>query len=142
MNVKNNKIEYDAVVEGVKNKKNEKPTPLPLNKEEVISALKTVYDPEISVNIYDLGLIYEILIKTDNTVFIDMTLTSPTCPVADTLPKEIARAVANKTNAINVYVKIVWEPIWNINMMSEEAKYQLDLTDFQDLDIDFNDSEF
>jgi FeS assembly SUF system protein len=91
----------------------------------IIDVLKTIYDPEIPVNIYDLGLVYTINIDDQNYVNIGMTLTSPNCPVAESLPIE----VRDKINAIEgvefVKVDILWEPPWNMDMMSEVAKLEL-----------------
>ena len=94
--------------------------------EEVIDVLKTVYDPEIPVDIYSLGLIYEIDVSESNDVHIEMTLTSPACPVAGTLPPEIEQRVKNEVNAVNAAtVNVVWEPMWVTEMMSESAKLEL-----------------
>ena len=96
-----------------------------IDEERIISLLKTIYDPEIPVNIYDLGLIYTIDIDEHNYVSIGMTLTSPNCPVAESMPIE----VRDKINAIEgveyVKVEILWEPPWNPDMMSEVAKLEL-----------------
>ena len=94
--------------------------------EEVIDVLKTVYDPEIPVDIYSLGLIYEIDVSITNDVHIEMTLTSPACPVAGTLPPEIEQRVKNEVSAVNATtVDVVWEPMWIPAMMSEAAKLEL-----------------
>ena len=94
--------------------------------EEVIDVLKTVYDPEIPVDIYSLGLIYEIGVSESNDVHIEMTLTSPACPVAGTLPPEIEQKVKNEVNAVNATtVDVVWEPMWTPAKMSEAAKLEL-----------------
>ena len=94
--------------------------------EEVIDVLKTVYDPEIPVDIYSLGLIYEIDVGITNDVHIEMTLTSPACPVAGTLPPEIEQKVHNEVNAVNApTVDVVWEPMWTPAKMSEAAKLEL-----------------
>lgn len=94
-----------------------------LIREQVIEALKTVYDPEIPVNIYELGLIYEV--DVDNTGFVDitMTLTSPGCPVAGTLPPEVEEKAAEVGR--DARVAVVWDPPWNMDMMSEAAKLEL-----------------
>ncbi|MDR0319445.1 MAG: iron-sulfur cluster assembly protein [Rickettsiales bacterium] len=94
---------------------------------DIINAVKTVYDPEIPVNLYDLGLIYKIALK-GGKVQIDMTLTSPACPMADDLPKWVEDAVMKVPGVAEVHVKLVWEPAWNLDMMSDEARFQLDLT--------------
>ena len=94
--------------------------------QEVIDVLKTVYDPEIPVDIYSLGLIYEIDVSESNDVHIEMTLTSPACPVAGTLPPEIEQRVKNEVSAVNgAKVDVVWEPMWVTEMMSEAAKLEL-----------------
>ena len=94
--------------------------------EEVIDVLKTVYDPEIPVDIYSLGLIYNIDVSESNDVHIEMTLTSPACPVAGTLPPEIEQRVKNEVSVVNgTKVDVVWEPMWTPEMMSEAAKLEL-----------------
>jgi len=94
--------------------------------QQVIEVLKTVYDPEIPVDIYSLGLIYEIDVSESNDVHIEMTLTSPACPVAGTLPPEIEQRVKNEVSAVNgAKVDVVWEPMWVTEMMSEAAKLEL-----------------
>ena len=93
--------------------------------EEIIKEICKIYDPEIPVNIYELGLIYDVKISDDNDVMIEMTLTSPNCPVAESLPLEVEEKVG-KINEINdVKVNIVFEPPWTKDMMSEEAKLEL-----------------
>ena len=94
--------------------------------EEVIDVLKTVYDPEIPVDIYSLGLIYNIDVSESNDVHIEMTLTSPACPVAGTLPPEVEERVKNEVSVVNgARVDVVWEPMWTPEMMSEAAKLEL-----------------
>ncbi len=92
---------------------------------EIVLALKSVYDPEIPVNIYDLGLIYEVDIDDYNNVDIKMTLTAPNCPVADDLLRDAKVAVANIEDTGKVTVELVFEPPWDKNMMSEEAQLEL-----------------
>ena len=87
--------------------------------------LRTVYDPEIPVNIYELGLIYKIDIEDDDRVLVEMTLTSPNCPVAETLPGEVEHKVAAVEGVTGCEVKIVWDPPWNPSMMTEEAQLEL-----------------
>jgi len=94
----------------------------------VVEVLKNCYDPEIPVNIYELGLIYDIKVDDELNVDIDMTLTSPACPVAGSLPPEVEYKVKNIHGVKECKVKIVWEPMWNMDMMSEEAKLMLGLT--------------
>ncbi|MBI2259375.1 MAG: SUF system Fe-S cluster assembly protein [Flavobacteriia bacterium] len=92
---------------------------------EIIEVLKTIYDPEIPVDIFELGLIYEIKVHNENEVEIDMTLTSPNCPVAETLPKEVEDKVAFMHQVKSAKVNIVFDPPWDKDMMSEEAKLEL-----------------
>lgn|SRR4030042_4106891 len=92
---------------------------------KIIEAIKTCYDPEIPVNIYEMGLIYDIQIDNNHLVQIKMTLTSPGCPVAGTLPGEIQEKVKSIEGISNAKVEVVWDPPWNPDMMSEEAKLEL-----------------
>jgi FeS assembly SUF system protein len=92
---------------------------------EILKALKTIYDPEIPVNIYDLGLIYEVDVDDFDNVEIKMTLTAPNCPVADSLPIEVKEKVANIEGVNQVNISLVFDPPWGIEMMSEEAKLEL-----------------
>ncbi len=94
-------------------------------KERVIAGLKTVFDPEIPVNVYDLGLIYNIAINEDNHVDIQMTLTSPGCPVAQTFPGTIEQAVNQVDGVKDCTVELVWEPMWTQERMSEAARLEL-----------------
>ena len=93
--------------------------------QKIVSMLKTVYDPEIPVNIYELGLIYRIEVKEENAVEIDMTLTAPNCPAADFLVEDVKQKVGSVDGINEVNVNIVFEPEWNKDMMSEEAKLEL-----------------
>jgi FeS assembly SUF system protein len=93
--------------------------------ERVIEALRTVYDPEIPVNIFELGLIYRIDVDDANKVTIEMTLTSPNCPVAETLPEEVQLKVAAVEGVSAAEVEIAWDPPWHPGMMSEEAQLEL-----------------
>ena len=95
-------------------------------KEKVISEIKKIYDPEIPVNIYELGLIYDITIK-DKDVQVKMTLTTPNCPVAESLPKEVKDSILEIKEVSKVDLDLVWEPPWNKSMMSEAAKLELNL---------------
>ena len=95
-------------------------------KEKVISEIKKIYDPEIPVNIYELGLIYDITIK-DKDVQVKMTLTTPNCPVAESLPKEVKDSIMGLDEVNNVNLDLVWDPPWNKSMMSEAAKLDLNL---------------
>jgi FeS assembly SUF system protein len=92
---------------------------------EVVNVLKTTYDPEIPVNIYDLGLIYDIEVSEDKKVKITMTLTAPNCPVADSLPVEIRERLASIDGVTGVDVNLVFDPPWDQSMMSEEALLEL-----------------
>ena len=96
-------------------------------KEKIINEIKKIYDPDIPVNIYDLGLIYGINIKDKNHVDINMTLTSPNCPVAESLPKLVKNNIIQIPEVNKVDLKIVWSPPWNKDMMSEAAKLELNL---------------
>ena len=95
--------------------------------ERVLDALKTVRDPEIPVNLVDLGLIYELLVRKDGTVYVEMTLTAPSCPVAGALPGQVQQAVASVPGVQDARVKLVWTPPWTQSLMSEEAKLELGL---------------
>ncbi len=91
---------------------------------KIVTVLKSIYDPEIPVDIYELGLIYEVQIEGEE-VFIDMTLTSPNCPVAETMPKEVEDKVTAIEGVASCKVNIVFDPPWDKDMMSEEAKLEL-----------------
>ena len=93
----------------------------------VIAKLKTIYDPEIPVNIYDLGLIYRIEVDTAGVVEIDMTLTSPACPVAQTFPGTVESAVREVADVTAVHVELVWDPPWCQDLLSDEVKLELGL---------------
>ncbi|MCG8607940.1 DUF59 domain-containing protein [bacterium] len=94
-------------------------------KDKVVEILKTCYDPEIPVNIYELGLIYDIQVDEENNTQVSMTLTSPACPVAGTLPGEVEDKIRGIPDTKDVKVSVVWEPPWNPDMMSEVARYEL-----------------
>ena len=91
----------------------------------IIKALKEIYDPEIPVNIFDLGLIYEVKMAEDSAAWIQMTLTSPNCPVAESLPVEVEQKAITVDGVDSAKVDIVFDPPWDKDMMSEEAKYEL-----------------
>ncbi len=93
--------------------------------DRIIDAIRTVYDPEIPVNIFDLGLIYKIDVDDDNRVRVDMTLTAPGCPVADILPGEVEMRVREVEGVADATVELVWDPPWNPSLMSEEAQLEL-----------------
>ena len=96
-------------------------------KDKIIEEIKKIYDPEIPVNIYDLGLIYDIKVEDKNTAKIKMTLTSPNCPVAESLPKEVKDGIMQVEGIENVDLDLVWEPPWDKDRMSEAAKLELNL---------------
>ena len=95
-------------------------------KEKVITEIKKIYDPEIPVNIYELGLIYDISVK-DKDVSVKMTLTTPNCPVAESLPKEVKDSIMEIKEVNKVDLDLVWDPPWDKSMMSEAAKLELNL---------------
>ena len=110
----------------IKKFKNSNITPI-INEEQVIECIRTVVDPEIPVNLYDLGLIYEIKINDNNDIKIKMTLTNPNCPVACTMPESVGKSVDKLSNLNSIEVSLVWYPKWHKNLMSEEAKLALDI---------------
>jgi len=93
--------------------------------EQIVKVLKSIYDPEIPVDIYELGLIYDVMVNTDHEVKILMTLTSPNCPVAESLPKEVEDKVKLIEHIKDVEVEITFDPPWSKDLMSEEAKLEL-----------------
>ena len=93
--------------------------------DRAVTVLKTIFDPEIPVNIYELGLIYDVVTRDEGSMAIKMTLTSPMCPVAESLPIEVEQKVAAIEGVTAVDVELVWDPIWNPDMMTEAAKLQL-----------------
>jgi len=122
MSVSDDKKEYKAIAG----------TPLQngattASKTEIIEAIRLVYDPEIPINVYDMGLIYDIKQTENGDVFVDMTLTAPGCPVAGILPTQVAEAIASVEGVGMVEVKVVWEPVWTVDRMTEEAKAMIDL---------------
>ena len=96
-------------------------------KDKVIAEIKKIYDPEIPVNIYELGLIYNIKIDEKNNVKVNMTLTTPNCPVAESLPKEVKDSIMELKEVNKVDLDLVWDPPWDKSMMSEAAKLELNL---------------
>ncbi len=96
-------------------------------RENIIGVMRTIYDPEIPVNIYDIGLIYGIDVDTESKAFVRMTLTSPACPVAGTLPGEVEQKIAGAQGVSEASVELVWDPPWGIERMSEAARLQLNL---------------
>ena len=97
-----------------------------LNNEDIIQCIRTVIDPEIPVNLYDLGLIYSIKIF-DNNVKVEMTLTNPNCPVAGQMPENVGKSIEGLHGLRSIEVKLVWDPVWTKNLMSEDAKLALDI---------------
>ena len=97
----------------------------PSLEDQIVEALKTVYDPEIPVDIYELGLIYDVHVGDGNHVEVKMTLTSPACPVAGTLPDEVRAKVEGVAGVESAEVEVVWDPVWNPSMMSEAAQLEL-----------------
>jgi FeS assembly SUF system protein len=100
-------------------------TSVPSLDEKIVDVLKTCYDPEIPVDIYELGLIYKVDVSPEGEVTIDMTLTSPACPAAGSLPPEVERKVSGLDGVKSVRVNVVWEPVWTPEKMTEAAKLQL-----------------
>ena len=96
-------------------------------KNKIIEEIKKIYDPEIPVNIYELGLIYKLNIDKNNNVDVDMTLTTPNCRVAESLPKMVKDSIMNVEGVNEVRFNLVWEPPWDKSMMSEAAKLQLNI---------------
>ncbi len=94
-------------------------------KNKIVEAIKTCYDPEIPVNIYELGLIYDINVDESNNVDVNMTLTSPACPVAGTLPGEVEQKIKDLPEVNKAKVEVVWEPQWSPDLMSDVARYEL-----------------
>ena len=96
-------------------------------KEKIINEIKKIYDPEIPVNIYELGLIYKIEVLENKKANIEMTLTSPNCPVAESLPNEVKQNILKVAGVKDVDLKLVWDPPWDKDKMSEAAKLELNL---------------
>ena len=107
---------FDKVTEGKK-----------VSEKNIIKKIKTVFDPEIPVNIYDLGLIYNLNIDKKNNIMIKMTLTTPNCPVAGSMPESVGKAVSQIEGISSIKVELVWEPKWSKDMMTEDAKLALDI---------------
>jgi FeS assembly SUF system protein len=97
-----------------------------ISKEEIIECIKTVMDPEIPVNLYDLGLIYSIK-NSENNILIEMTLTNPNCPVAGQMPENVGKSIEQIYGIRSIEVKLVWTPTWSKDLMSEDAKLALDI---------------
>jgi len=92
---------------------------------QIVEVLKTVYDPEIPVNVYDLGLIYDVLVEDDNSVIITMTLTAPNCPLADVILNDVKKSVESIDTVQNVSINLVFDPPWSKDLMTEEAMLEL-----------------
>lgn len=99
-----------------------------VSRDNIIDALKKIYDPEIPVNIWDLGLVYSIDIS-DKEIVLQMTFTSPTCPMMEEILEMVKQNVADVAHGVPVCVELVWDPPWNLSMMSDAARIELDLTD-------------
>ncbi len=135
--VEEEKIKIDADIKELKDIIIHRGKPLekkqkPLKKKDaVIAALQLVFDPEIRVDVYNLGLIYDVdLDKKTGNVKIVMTLTSPTCPMADEIPIWVAESVEAVDGVAEVEVKVIWDPAWDLSKMSEEAKFQMEIAEF------------
>ena len=96
-------------------------------KEKIIGEIKKIYDPEIPVNIYDLGLIYDVKVDENNNVYVKMTLTTPNCPVAESLPMEVENTVKEVKEVNKVNLELVWDPPWDKSMITEAGKLELNL---------------
>ena len=96
-------------------------------KEQIIEEIRKIYDPELPVNIYELGLIYDIKVRDEKYAIIKMTLTTPNCPVADEMPKKVKEAVDAVPGVRNVAVDLVWDPPWDMSRMSDVARLELDM---------------
>ena len=96
-------------------------------RDQIIAEIKKIYDPEIPVNIYELGLIYDVKVENKNTAKVKMTLTSPNCPVAESLPKEVKEGAMQVEGIDDVDLQLVWDPPWTKDMMSDAAKLELNL---------------
>ena len=96
-------------------------------KEQIYDQIRTVFDPEIPVNIYELGLIYKVEVKDDGQVYLEMTLTSPACPVAESLPMEVQEKAMSVEGVIDVDLRVVFDPPWSKDLMSEDARFALDM---------------
>ncbi|MDR1008946.1 MAG: metal-sulfur cluster assembly factor [Rickettsiales bacterium] len=101
------------------------------DKETIIEAIKLVLDPDVHIDVYNLGLIYSIDLLDNGDVMIDMTLTSPTCPMAEEMPQMVADSVARLGGVGRVEARLVWSPAWTLSMLSDEAKYQLEIGDLE-----------
>jgi FeS assembly SUF system protein len=126
------KVEMESTAAALPADPAEKPSAIPADEmarmtDEIVGALKTVYDPEIPADLYELGLIYKIILDDDRMVNIEMTLTSPNCPSAAELPGQVENAVAGVSGVREAKVNIVWDPPWDPSRMSDEARTELNM---------------
>src|SRR5436190_20062014 len=126
------KVEAESVAAALAGDPAEKPSAIPANEmarltDEIVAALKTVYDPEIPADLYELGLIYKVDIDDNRMVTIDMTLTTPNCPSAAEMPSQVENAVAGVSGVREAKVNIVWDPPWDPSRMSDEARTVLNM---------------
>lgn len=117
----------DRMTDSGKEKNNEKSSTIMALERDIIMALRQVYDPEIPVNIYDLGLIYELRVDEGHNVYIQMTLTAPNCPMADFVVDAVRAAVEDVPGVVSAKIELVFEPVWDKSRMSEEALVELGL---------------
>jgi len=128
MRVKCATLSWHTLVSAFENKKEPVKTEIKyMIKRQIIEEIRKIYDPELPVNIYELGLIYDIVVENDNFAKIKMTLTTPNCPVAESLPKEVKEGAMQVEGINDVDLELVWDPPWNKDMMSEAAKLELNL---------------
>ena len=123
-NNSNSNGEHPFIAKAGKKKNSSKST---IELTQIVECLESIFDPELPVNIYDLGLIYEIKINEKNDIKIKMTLTNPNCPVAGTMPESVGKSVEKLSNLNSIEVSLVWHPKWHKDLMSEEAKLALDI---------------
>jgi FeS assembly SUF system protein len=123
MNTKHNRLQVDKLRVG----ESDAIPQVSELREQIVACIRTIYDPEISVNIYDLGLIYKLDINERSEVSIEMTLTSPACPVAGTLLGQVEQAVKSVQGVRDVRIQLVWDPPWSSDQLSDEAKLTMDL---------------
>lgn len=126
------KVETESAAVALPVDQAEKPSAIPADEmarmtEEIVGALKTVYDPEIPADLYELGLIYKVVLDDDRMVNVEMTLTSPNCPSAAELPGQVENAVAGVSGVREAKVNIVWDPPWDASRMSDEARTELNM---------------
>lgn len=115
---------YNYIPEIIKPKEPKETNPMI---EAIIESIRTIYDPEIPVNIFDLGLIYSVEMRDEGTAYVQMTLTSPNCPVAQSLPKDVKARTESVEGVTHAIVEVVWDPPWDTSRMSDEAKLELNM---------------